>query len=245
MSDTTRHHTALDFNVKAVSCLALGDHRGCTVQLENALKAYRGLLQNADVRMAEAPQDRLNGPNIRLQSIPLPDNVSEPAPVAQNKASGQSQFSCGNLFTVFHKAFVAVADDEQVVASVPEHIVPAMVLYNMGLSFHLDAIRRGSTVGMVRAYEFYRHSMALVENGRIEMNHSRQRPLLAALALNMAHISAAFYHGASTRTSMVLLRNILDVGGAHEDLEEDELDTFTMSWVFYSEYHHLAMAPAA
>jgi hypothetical protein len=246
MSDTTICHTALDFNVKAVSLLALGDHRGCTLELENGLKAYRGFLRNNDVRMAEGPEDHLGGPTIRILSIPLPDSVSEHTPVAPNKMSTPSEFAGGNLITVFQKAFVAVLEEEQVLASVPEHIVPAIILYNMGLSFHLDAIRKGSTIVMARAYEFYRHSMALVEHRRVEMDPSRQRPLLAALALNMAHISAAFYHDVDTRRSMVLLSNLIaDVGNAHEDLEEDELDTFTMSWIFYSEYHHLALAAAA
>ena len=248
MSNTSAgYKAALDFNSKAVACLALGNHRGCTVELENALKAYRSFLHVADVRVTEVQHEQVHASRVRLKSIPLPDSVAELPQFGHNKSPTLSQFACGNIFTVFCRAFVVTGDVEQgLAAATPEHLVPAIILYNMGLSFHLHAIRVGSTIGMVRAYEFYRHSVALVETRTAVVDVSRQRLLLAALALNMAHISSAFYHGINTRTSMVLLRNLIfDAGRAQEDFDEDEMDVFTMNWIYFSEYQHLTMAPSA
>ncbi|CAB9504493.1 expressed unknown protein [Seminavis robusta] len=264
MAAIITHQTALDFNIKAVAYLAQGDHRGCTTELENALKAYRTSLQIADRRleadaMEMANEDDERRTSIRLQTFALPDSLTASLEDGSTRKAS-SQFACGNVLTVFQKAFVAVRDDEfddefdfddddeDDEPHHPEHIVPSTILYNMGLSFHLDAIRHGSSVGMVRAYEFYRHSMAMLENRREAIDPTRVRALLAALACNMAHISASFYHQSNTSKSMALLRNLVMNGvddDDEDDLQDDELDTFTMNWIFYSEYHHAALAAAA
>ena len=152
-------------------------------------------------------------------------------------ASKTSQFG-PNVLTMIQKAFVAV--DHREGPATPDNVVPALLLYNMGLSFHLQAVRTGKTSYIVRASEFYRYAMSLLEAGS-----ARPKALMAALANNMGHISASMFHARNLKTAMTMLKNLMDDPTTERSLQEDELDILTMNWVFYSEYHHTALAAAA
>ena len=205
---TTVDNCVVFHNMKAVSSMARGDHKGCTTELESALHAFRGLLGVAgNVQEHQAQPDRHHRPVISIQSVQLPDCPSVVS----------SQFGY-NPLTLFHKAFVVVNKQEEdpmggtssnegvdadMMLPGSEHAVPSVLLYNMALSFHTEGIRKGSAVAMARAYEFYRHSVLLLERAGIDaVQQGRGRTLLlAALANNMAHVSASLFHHNRTRAS--------------------------------------------
>lgn len=274
-------NSVMFFNETAVSSMARGDHQECTKALESALRAYRGSLRQAEAedqqeQQVDARHRRSRAAKIWIQSVPLPDCPS----------GISSQFGYNSL-TVFSKAFVTVSEQQQqgpeddpmegvtFYASVnqnqeegqatefpgSEHVVPAMLLYNMALSFHTQSLSQGSTAALARAYQFYRHAALLLERAEAEAaagqdplqlqddeSYDGRRVLLAALANNMAHVSASMFHRDHTRASLKLLRNLVEDATTSEfylGLQEDELDTFTMNWVFHDECADLAMASAA
>ena len=280
MRNTEDDNRVLFFNDTAVSWMARGDHQECTKALESALRAFRGSLRERDAaeqqeQPADARRRRSRAARVKIQSVPLPD-----CPTGIS-----SQFGYNSL-TVFSKAFVTVCEQQQepeddpmegVTSSVSanqdqeeddamefpgsEHVVPAMLLYNMALSFHAQSLSQGSTAALVRAYHFYRHAALLLDRAEAEAAANQdplhlqdddyydgRRVLLAALANNMAHVSASMFHRDHTRASLNLLRNLVEDATTHEfylGLQEDEMDTFTMNWVFYDECADLAMASAA
>jgi hypothetical protein len=96
---------------------------------------------------------------------------------------------------------------------------------------------------MSRAYEFYRHSALLLERTEAdaaEQGRGRRLWLLAALANNMAHVSVSFFLHNRARSSLTLPRNLVDDeamdGFFHGSMADDEIDLFTMNWVFSAEW---------
>ena len=225
MNSTTSTSSVLDLNAQAISCLALGDHRGCAFQLEHALNAYR-----ASSFQGSRDHSRQNHPaaHCQVQSVPLA------LPSCQRSVSQYGS----SVLTVFQKAFVLTSNRQTLAAH--ETVVPAILLFNMGLSFHLEAIGNGQGKVMARAYEFYRYAMSLLERGPMQ-----PRQLVAAIANNMAHVSACFYHDANLRIAMTIIKNLIDDPNTEMEVDEEDLDTLTMNWVFYAEYHHIKLAAAA
>jgi hypothetical protein len=235
-ANTIYHH-----NIKGVTSMVQGDHRSSQSELENALKAFRSSLRNAGGNPHQnGYQHRQETPDtnrgqIEIQSISLPQCL----PVAT------SPF-CYNALTVFNRAFIAVEEisssDDVLLPATNQHIIPAILLYNLGLSYHTEGMKRGTTHDMFRAYQFYRHSFSLLE--RAPIVDGKEKTLLAALCNNMAHVSSCFFFDDSTMSSMNLLRNVVE-SGTTGDLEEEDITFFTMNLVFYSEFSGLGLAPAA
>jgi hypothetical protein len=219
--------SVLDLNAQAISCLLLGDKRGCSFQLESALNAYRraAAMQATGVETQARPPSA----SLRIHMVPLPLSPARKT---------ASQFG-PNIFGVLHRAFM-VEDDRG--SYEPDHdtIVPAVILYNLGLVFHREAIENGQSLTLAKANEFYRYAMALVERGQFQ-----SRSLLAAIANNMAHISACFFNEESLHTAMEVLMNVMNDPETRAEFDQDDLDLLGMNWIFYSEHHHVGLAAAA
>lgn len=219
---------------------------GCARELESALKAFRSALRDAgNVLEHQAQREQhYQLPDISVQTVPLPDCPS----------TVSSQFGY-NPLTMFHKAFVTVQHHEEqgdaftgMMSLGSERTVSSVLLYNMGLSFHAEGLRKGNTAAMSRAFEFYRHSMMLL--GREDRPERRTGPLLllAALANNMAHVSACFFRHDRTRASLAIVHSLVDEAAMDEffhGMEDDDIDVFSMNCVYFSETSELALLSAA
>ena len=129
--------------------------------------------------------------------------------------------------------------------SVDEHVVPATLMYNMGLCHHQRALRQGDhTRGLKAAYLAYSHGLTLLNAVSGELRNS-DMVLVAALANNMANISSLV----SNINSVRLFRQILDDVMETTDLDgfgdDDAYAFFSLNLMLVSDIQLHALAPAA
>lgn len=131
------------------------------MELENGLKAFRDALRAAGgaLRAALAGEHEMRG-RIGIESVPLPAGSLSP------ELSPQFGY---NALAICNRAFVAVdthsssAFDEPILPAQNQHLLPATLLYNLGLCYHIDGMRTGTSTQMLKAYQYYRHSFSFLE----------------------------------------------------------------------------------
>jgi len=243
------------FNERAVLSMAHGDHTACVANLSHAIQGFRSSLQHPtqQAQQAQTPQDVQQ---VSLQSVALPDHQG-PSPL-------HSQFGYNPLM-VFNKAFLAAPTKSAALVPSPttENLIPSVLLYNMALSFHRHGLVVGSTESLTQARDFYQMSMTCLEQHAMVMaqeQHQRlgasntghgERLLLAALANNMAHISASFFQIPEAQLSLQLLQDVFVSGPVpfytvrQQVMAQEDYDIFYMNWMMYQEGAHTALAAAA
>ena len=164
---------------------------------------------------------------------------------------GDSQTSACGAFAVFTGAFVFVQTDEGKCAPTTDrmnnHLIPAVLLYNMGLCHHQEAIRYsgGCAIGFDMARKCYSHALILFEAVSEEI---RQTDLLvlAALTNNMACIANFFCDANNTKIFGKMLSDILDHTDVENQLDEEDAHViFSLNVMIVAELNLHGVAPAA
>jgi len=232
-------------NSTAVSFLAQGNHDISHCKLQMALEGFRNVLNSSQ---AGAPQDDqmmihddsdMDG--VSLYTVEIHD--------PQHKALNDQ---C--MVNIYNRAFVLTLpdaqdeDDEKDPLSVRqnEHTVPAILLYNMGLSHHIQAMNSCISSQLLRkAMQLYTMSFTLLEQASDILNDMDIMVLLA-LSNNMGVISASqFFDRPGAETSRQMLDRILSSADCLEVLEEEDIEFFSLNLMFLTEHQQHALAAAA
>lgn len=221
----TSFNTVMNMNTKAIAFLLQGCQDDCLITLHDAMSCLRTSLSENDDSMS------CSRFYWTTQTIELPDQ----APV------------CNDAFEMFNSAVVFLwqnnqGDSDEEVGD--EGIIPAVLLYNMGLCHHRKAIREGSTKVLQIASRCYSHAMSLLETLCDELGDS-DMVLLAALANNMAQISSTLFETKNTIGFQRMLDEIIECTDM-EYIEEEEAQLFfSMNLLMATELHLHGVAPAA
>jgi hypothetical protein len=222
------YNTVMNMNTKAVSFLIQGNQSDCILTLQDALQIFkRSLNEPSDVEMSASD----SSPGWTTQSFELP-----PVPA-----------TCHESFQLFNSAFVFLWENNTEGTSLPEseeRIVPAVLLYNLGLCHHREALRRADSDSLRTASRLYSHAMALLETLTDELRDS-DMVLCAALANNMAHIASSVFDTKATREFQHMLEDIMAAADMEYLEEEDAEVFFCMNLLMASELHVHGLAPAA
>ena len=227
----------LEMNTKAVSLLLQGNHEVSTVTLQKALESFRAVIdeETEPMEVQRANDDEMDSTILHTVAINGP----------QHKTFGSSPSSCDNsMVTVYNRAFVMTSEEEPLFNE-NEHTVPAVLLYNMGLSHHMLATQTGKSVIFRKAMQLYTMSFTMLEQASDILNDMDIMVLLA-LANNMGVISGSeFYDRAGAETSRLMMDRILSSSDCLDILEEEDIEFFSLNLMFLSEYQKHALAPAA
>ena len=218
-------NSVMNLNTKAIAFLMQESHLDCILALQNALNRFKGSLPDTDVSMGGSNS------SWAIHTVELPRQGS----------------ICNDAFEIFNSAFVFLSErgyEGSDTTEGDERIIPAVLLYNLGLCHHRVALREGDSDGLRAASRFYSHALTLLETVAHELTDS-EMILLAALANNMAQISSAFFDTKSTRAFQQMLEDILEATDV-ECLEEEDSDlVFSMNLLMASQLHLHGLAPAA
>jgi tetratricopeptide (TPR) repeat protein len=152
-----------------------------------------------------------------------------------------------NLFAFYTRAFVLSADADIIHGTAGEVLLAPVLLYNMGLAYHCQGIRNGTSRELKLALQLYEASLKVFENKRQHFSSLyNQADLLLALINNMGHIFSYFYDlkgmDRCQRHIQTLLESTPEVFELFQEEEEDY--TFFAS-ALSSSYYRLDVAAAA
>lgn len=216
---TVRH-----MNRAAIASLEVGKYHECLQALRGALQGIKESLSagSEGETRRETSRHYLHSPS---RSIILQDR-----PVIDDGA-----------FEFFNCALVFSNQSDWV----DEYVVPATLLYNMGLCHHQEALRQGnSSNGLKLAYTSYSHALTMLNVVSDELRDTDML-LVAALANNMANISSLFFDVENVCMFRNILEDVMETTDM-DDFEDDDAYTFfSMNLMFVSELQWHALAPAA
>jgi hypothetical protein len=183
----------VDLNNRAVGCLLQDNGNGAVAALQVALstlQTWRGIEKVArtrrDIQVTLTQEQPLPLHNINIGHSPLA-SISLPLFGRDSECSG--------TFSIFNHAFT-VSKSADLVPSASKNYdrFLAMLLYNMGLSFHIQALRSGKSDEMRGALDLYEMSFSVVEANWQLFHVDDLMLILMALFNNLGHINSMFYN---------------------------------------------------
>lgn len=228
----------LEMNYKAVAFLAQGEHEITHFTLQQALEGFR------DVLRQEQPVDDDIVVDDEADSTTLHTVAIHDAQHKKAASSSAASPDC-NTVSVYRQAFVLTSDEKEPYFSENEHTVPSVLLYNMGLSSHIQALQTGQSAMYRRTMQLYTMSFTMLEQASDILNDMDIMVLLA-LANNMGVISGSqFYDRPAAENSRLMMERILSSPDCLESLDDEDIEFFSLNLMFLTEYQNNALAPAA
>ena len=223
--------TVLEMNSTAVSFLAQGKHEVSHCTLQKALEGFRNVLNESDDSPAMNVHDDAEMDSTTLYTVAIHD--------AQHKSLEER-----SMVTVYNRAFV-LQSEEKPSFTENEHTVPAVLLYNMGLSHHMQAMQSGNSTVLRKALQLYTMSFTLLEQAS-DMLNDMDIMVLLALSNNMGVITGSqFYDRAGAETSRQMMERVLGSADCLEVLEDEDIEFFSLNLMFLTEHQQHALAAAA
>ncbi|CAB9505267.1 expressed unknown protein [Seminavis robusta] len=227
---TNHHINAMNLNSKAIAHLLQGNYYECMLALKFALQTFRMELPPSSDGSTQQHQPRLS---LTTRTVSVP--------------TGSSQ-ACAGAFAVFNGAFIFVKDNSNDSQDlVDHHLIPAVLLFNLGLCHHHEAMRDSGccSIGLEMARRCYSHALTLLETFSDDLRQADML-LLAALANNMAQIASNFMDTQSTHIFGKMLGDILDHTDMEAQLEEEDAHVFfSLNLMIVTELNLHGVAPAA
>lgn len=171
---------------------------------------------------------------VKLQNeerFPLSPMTSVKIPI--NASSSIAQVGAFNLF---NRALIVNS------GPIPENRISSVLLYNAGLSHHINAVRSGSSTELASALQFYRYAFSLLACS----NEVRDENLLMLLALinNMGHIYANTFDSKASNHCMEMMQRFFAASEGGDSLGECDSLFFYMN-TFLVKMDQFSAAPAA
>jgi tetratricopeptide (TPR) repeat protein len=163
-------------------------------------------------------------------------------PVLSSRLEGKElHFDDHHAFSLYGSVLMVDRDTSVAVLSSSDDVnhLAAMILYNMGLIYHLMAVRssKSRAVNFNKALRMYEHSAEVIEKS---CNISFGQLLCLAVANNMAHVHAYFFNMSQVRRYVDIISSTL----AGNSTVEEEHVHFRMNVVVTKGHNELAAAAA-
>jgi hypothetical protein len=225
-------------NSKAVAFLAQGEYEISHFTLQKALEGFRDLLRIAP-QVDDAIVDDDETDSTALYTVAIHEGQYKTV-ASSTTASSDSSFS-----SVYRQAFVLTSDEKEPYFSENEHTVPSVLLYNMALSNHIQALQTGQSAMYRKAMQVYTMSFTMLEQAS-EILNDMDTMVLLALANNMGVISGSqFYDRPAAENSRLMMERILSSPECLESLDDEDMEFFSLNLMFLTEFQNNSSAPAA
>lgn len=217
-----------------------GDSQGATTLLQDAVSDLRqemGAKLNASILCAcsnngishlleQQQQESHELPPIHVQTISLLEQIQQSL-VNYDNGYGQS---------FFDRAFLITNDDEnELIVGDNEHKTCCILLYNTGVSHHLQALRTGCNEQLKQALQLYRMALQFLKyaenNGAVQMNtDSSMLAVSLALMNNIAHITSSVYNYEETTNCLNWLRQAVDTFEMSSIIQQEDYRFFFLRY---------------
>ena len=150
-----------------------------------------------------------------------------------------------SLFSIFNRIFVISIvenDEETKLVEVHSEAIVAVILFNLGLTLHHQAVKTSSSHFWGQSLKFYVAALHALKESSIQDHLARL--LSMAIANNMGHIYSNLFDERKTCECRELLKSLLSSQLTLNGDWKNELDFFFLA-AFYVGAVHTAHSPAA
>ena len=189
----------LQLNNEAVASLSRNDHHTCGKLLNQGVTAMTESTPSARREIASVTNDC----NFSLNSVTLPEIGGELA------LSPDGFFElCQHAFVIDNRTNYTRSPCEE---DILRKLVIATMLYNMGLSYHREAVSRGNLKVMKHALAIYTAAVRVVRIGpTVVTGPTGTAFLILSLINNMGHIYSHLFDFQHAFECRSLMRNLID-----------------------------------
>jgi hypothetical protein len=205
----------LDLNNNAVSYLCQGNHSATTSTLRAAIQSLDKCFQQGkepipsrEVSEEEPPKKKRRRAAVATPSVnkdvechvPI-RTITVSGAASRDLPSSSSVNDEASLLMIYDRAFdfPALNDDEVDFTSQQSKTrLAAILLYNLGLSYHREGVRLGLSADLNMALKFYREAYMVLKSAWVKSDFKEVFVLLLALLNNMACIHAAIWDSKDT-----------------------------------------------
>jgi len=233
MNERTSPSIAKQLNTKAVALLRDGRYHECLGILQQALQVSRRSISASDV---------VDGTEVVTKAM----DVDHSSRLQVLSFSGETRTYDSAFLQMFDGAFVFRNDSEEEYEG-QRYLIPATILYNVGLCYHQIAIRHGDlSRGLSAAHRTYCHAMNVLQCYSNEL-HVSDMVLVAALSNNLASIFSTIMDDQSAREFLKILEDTMEAAELEAIVwdEDDCMVVFSMNLFLEKELKMHALAPAA
>jgi hypothetical protein len=223
----------VDLNNRAVRCLLQGNGNGSVAALQYALST---LQTHRDIEKVARTQIEIRVTRTQEQSLaekPFHSTVVHSghgtlASISLPLFGRDSE--CSGTFPIFNHAFT-LSKSADLVASVSKNYdrFMAMLLYNMGLSLHIQALRSGKSAELRGALDLYGMSFSVVEANWELFPVDDLMLILMALLNNLGHINSIFYNTDQIQVCIDWLKALTGHPAFLKLLQMDQYASFSLN----------------
>jgi hypothetical protein len=183
--------------------------------------------------------------DVVIKSVPIDGPLCSLISMSED---ANHKVSPGNYFSIYKRAFLMDVHDREMdllgwLRCVPH--MPAVLLYNTGLVFHLLALQTGSTSVFLKALELYKLSMIILEdNAKNGFYVSELDILMLALTNNMGHCHSHFHNLDDVSMCLERMSKVFLLSVSTVLLSDDEY-AFFYRVTLMSPHRTPVLAPAA
>lgn len=170
------NNSVVSMNNLGVQLMSMGDYTKASAAFGTALKQVKPILDHAGEESPRLTPEESHRPYAIHSSVRTPFEDSS------------------SRFGIFTECFVlSTIEEDQAFQAVPD-LLAAVILYNVGLAFHLRAKATSSAKGLRRASHFYEFSAQLCQQQHHVEPHafnSSDRDVYVSLVMALANNTAA------------------------------------------------------
>jgi tetratricopeptide (TPR) repeat protein len=144
--------------------------------------------------------------------------------------SNMSDYSCVALYDRAIACMTAISDDEIASSTKLQNKISALLLYNMGLTYHLMGLTDAGTMNLKKALKLYKMAAEICNN---DADVSSICLVSLAISNNMCHIYSCFFNAAEMQKCFAWQRSVMSyircAGGVPEDFLHFQMNVMLLN----------------
>ena len=235
-------------NANALHCLQQGQYRQATTGFLSALQSAKLLLHQFRDDNNDTTVTNNNGGDREM----VTEEREPPFSSVEVNANPQQQaalLTSQGTIPLFSKCLL-LKDQHDLEAMVAQNqdTIPCLLLYNVGLSLHLEAMHTGNETLTSKALNAYEIALMILTNLQQQQDDEHLEGdhlyLLLAILNNIACIEAQRFNITKTMQYVILIQDILE-NDEFSDLLSDSFFDFFVLYLFLTPSMYLSAAPSA
>ena len=216
----------VDLNNKAIQCLLQGNSDGSVAALSSALSSLQLCHNMQQTATANSPLNLQISMAMKL----LERNPTCSTPMGSVVLDHSCLSDCSGTFSIFNHA-LTVSNSFELDSNVAKNYerLQSMLLYNLGLTLHFQAMRSGRSEELRGALDLYEMAFSVVENAWQLFNIDDLMLLLMAILNNLGHIHSNLYNMERTQTCVDWLKALAGHPAFLKIMQRDQYSSFSMN----------------
>lgn len=216
----------VDLNNKAIQNLLQGNCDGSVAALTSALSSLQVCHDFQSTANANAPLNL----QLSMAAKLLEGRTSGDAPIGSVVLDHGSLSDCSGSFSIFNHT-LTVPNVNGLDSNIGNNYerLQAMLLYNLGLTLHFQAMRSGRSDELQGALDLYEMAFSIVENSWQRLDVDDLMLLLMGILNNLGHIHSNLYNMERTQTCVDWLKALAGHPAFLKIMQRDQYAGFSMN----------------